>query len=112
MEEKTHKSRSRPCGGNPSRLHTAASTSQILSPTAAGVKVELEELKAARLTFFRSVTDDDLSASFAGLLHRQGGAQALLVLPQALAFLEAILLHDLVGHRASEEAKQGREMDS
>lgn len=65
---------------------------------------------AAPLTFFRSVADDDLSASLAGLLHRQGGAQALLVLPQALAFSKAILLHDLVGHCASEEEKQEEEM--
>lgn len=53
------------------------------------------------LTFLCSVTYDDLSASFAGLLHRERCAEALLVLPQALAFFETVLLHDLVGHRTT-----------
>jgi len=52
-------------------------------------------------TFLRGVADDDLPASLAGLLHRQRRAEALLVLPQALAFFEAVLLHDLMGHRTS-----------
>lgn len=54
------------------------------------------------LTFLCGVTYDDLSASFACLLHRQRRTEALLVLPQALAFFEAILLHDLMGHRTTE----------
>lgn len=53
------------------------------------------------LTFLRSVAYDDLSASFAGLLHRERCAEALLVLSQTLAFFETVLLHDLVGHRTS-----------
>lgn len=58
------------------------------------------------LTFFCSVTYDDLSTSFACLLHRQRRTEALLVLPQALAFFEAVLLHDLMGHRTSEGQKK------
>lgn len=61
------------------------------------------------LTFFCSVTYDDLSTSFACLLHRQGRTEALLVLPQALAFFEAVLLHDLMGHRTSEGQKQKKQ---
>ncbi|KAF3859419.1 hypothetical protein F7725_021818 [Dissostichus mawsoni] len=48
-----------------------------------------------------TVSDDDLSSSLARLLHRQRRAEALLVLPQALALFESILLHDLMGHRTS-----------
>lgn len=66
---------------------------------------------AAGLTFLGGVPDDDLPASFAGLLHGQRRAEALLVLPQALAFLEAVLLHDLMGHGASGE-QEGEEKDA
>lgn len=55
----------------------------------------------AGLTFLCSVAYDDLSASLAGLLHRQRCAEALLMFPQALAFFESILLHDLMRHRTS-----------
>lgn len=55
----------------------------------------------AALTFFCCVAYDDLSPSFAGLLHRQCRAEPLLMLPQALAFFEAVLLHYFVGHRTA-----------
>lgn len=60
---------------------------------------------AEALTFLCSIADDDLSASFAGLLHRECRAQALLVLSEALAFFEAVLLHDLVGHCTSAQTQ-------
>lgn len=53
------------------------------------------------LTFFCCVTYDDLSTSLAGLFHGQRRAEALLMLPEALAFFEAIFLHNLMGHCAS-----------
>lgn len=73
------------------------------------------ERNTTALTFLRSVAYDDLSASFAGLLHRERSAEALLVLSQALAFFEAVLLHDLVGHRTSawsKEWKKGENLGS
>lgn len=67
--------------------------------TLSGIKIK-KNTKVV-LTFFCSISYDNLSTSLAGLLHRQRRAEALLVLPQALAFFEAVLLHDLMGHRTS-----------
>lgn len=50
------------------------------------------------LTLFCSVSYNDLSTSFAGLLDRQRCTETLLVLAQALPFFKAVLLHDLMGH--------------
>lgn len=65
-----------------------------------------QDTEATILTFLCSVAYDDLPASFAGLLHRECCAEALLVLPQTLAFFETVLLHDLVGHCTTENSME------
>lgn len=52
-------------------------------------------------TFLGGVAHDDLASPLAGLLHRQRRAQPLLVLPEALAFPEAVLLHDFMCYGAT-----------
>lgn len=57
-------------------------------------------------TFLGGVAHDDLAAPLAGLLHRQRCAQALLMLPETLAFPEAVLLHDFMCYRAPARRKR------
>ena len=57
-------------------------------------------------TFLGGITHDDLAAPLAGLLHRQRCAQALLMLPETLAFPEAVLLHDFMCYRAPARRKR------
>lgn len=54
-------------------------------------------------TFLYQVSNDDLATSLAGLLHREGGAEALLMLAQALTLTEAIFLHDLMRNSPAEQ---------
>lgn len=58
------------------------------------------------LTFLCSIAYDDLSTSFARLLHWERRTESLLVFPQALAFFEAVFLHNLMGHRTSAWGKK------
>lgn len=61
-----------------------------------------------RPTFLCGVAHNDLASSLAGLLHRQCGAQPLLVLAETLAFPEAVLLHDFMCYRATGRKEKTR----
>ena len=64
-------------------------------------------LPEGRPTFLGGIAHDDLAAPLAGLLHRQRCTQTLLMLPETLAFPEAVLLHDFMCYRAPHVGEEG-----
>lgn len=61
-----------------------------------------------RPTFLCGIAHNDLASSLACLLHGQCCAQPLLVLPQTLAFPEAVLLHDFMCYCATGKKEKRR----